>query len=247
MAFCTSTHLSTTRLFLKNEIRWQCSKIPFFYRSTYGLKPKNRRLLPKAYTSFLIDGAPRSGNTYAASIIEVMLPHIHFSHHQHNFANILFASSLRIPILILYRNPRQSILSNLVRDPFLFPPQAARHWISYYKHLLKLPHIHFLAFEQLCSRPVSSLNKFFTSASLQYQIPPIDDRLGNAIAEHQRSIDDVEEGLSNVHRSSMPTSEKVAISEQYSLLLDSLPNKYQRAFDVVYGDLCARSLVLTDG
>lgn len=56
-------------------------------------------------TRLLIDGYPRSGNTYFVFLVKKLFPEVHFVHHFHAIAPIKIALSKNIPVVILLRDP----------------------------------------------------------------------------------------------------------------------------------------------
>lgn len=85
---------------------------PILYLNYLRLfKRINPTILPNLDSKFIITGFPRSGNTYISDIIKFNFPDIEFSHHIHTLAPIKMGLKKEIPVIILIRNPIDSISS----------------------------------------------------------------------------------------------------------------------------------------
>lgn len=75
-------------------------------------------------TEIVIEGFPRSANTYAVVAFRLAQGRkIKMAHHLHATAQIKRAAQLDVPAILLIRDPSEAILSLMVRDP-----QASAHW-----------------------------------------------------------------------------------------------------------------------
>jgi len=98
--------LLLNRLFKSNPaLFWLWFKL---YRSRKGVRIKwfNKETL------FIFDGYPRSGNTYLFHLLKEIYSETQMVHHFHTVASIKIAKQKRIKILILIREPLESISSN---------------------------------------------------------------------------------------------------------------------------------------
>jgi hypothetical protein len=84
-------------------------------------------------TDIVIEGYPRSGNTFAVETfrgVQVVRPMI--AHHHHVPAQIIAGAKAKIPTVLLIRDPEDAALSYLVRYPHLTVEQALRHYVRFY-------------------------------------------------------------------------------------------------------------------
>jgi hypothetical protein len=90
----------------------------------------------KPDTQLVIEGFPRSGNSFArrAFIMAQDDPQIknHIAHHLHVPAQVVQAARWQIPTLVLIRRPRDAVSSLTIRDP-ISVSQALKYYISFYK------------------------------------------------------------------------------------------------------------------
>lgn len=116
-------------------IRNFLGKYPTMFYATYGLKPLNRRLSVDRDTEFVIEGYPRSANTFAVVAFEYSNPRIKLAHHLHVPAQIIRAAQWKIPILVLIREPKEAVASSIVRNPEQSIERALNSYVSFYKNI----------------------------------------------------------------------------------------------------------------
>ena len=89
-------------------------------------------------TEIVIEGFPRSGNTFAvAAFHEAQLPHdVQMAHHAHVPAQLLEGVREGLPALLVVRTPAESVLSLAVRAPEIGVAGALRGWIRFHDPLL---------------------------------------------------------------------------------------------------------------
>jgi hypothetical protein len=84
-------------------------------------------------TEIVIEGYPRSGNTFAVVAFRLAQGReIKMAHHLHAAAQIKRASRLDVPAILLIRKPSDAILSLMVRDPHASVRWALRSYIRFY-------------------------------------------------------------------------------------------------------------------
>ncbi|QAA81294.1 hypothetical protein EI546_05930 [Aequorivita sp. H23M31] len=87
---------------------------PFLFYIWYHLVRKNRGLKIDYFsqkTKFSLDGYPRSGNTFATSLVKNIFGKDVFIHHFHAIAPIKVSLRKNIPAFILIREPEEAITS----------------------------------------------------------------------------------------------------------------------------------------
>jgi hypothetical protein len=107
---------------------------PLLFYNFYRLKPGYRDLLVDRKTQIVIEGFPRSGNTFSVVAFEqAQRESVRVAHHLHMPAQVIRAARWGIPILLLARKPTDAALSWVVREPWVPIRQALRHYISFYE------------------------------------------------------------------------------------------------------------------
>lgn len=104
-------------------------------------------------TEIVIEGYPRSANTFAtnAFLLAQERP-VRIAHHLHQPAQVMAAAKAGVPALVLVRDPIDAITSFLVRHPDVSAGLAARNYLNFYETLEPLHHAYVVAdFEQVTS------------------------------------------------------------------------------------------------
>jgi len=93
-----------------------------------------RRLLFGRDTELVIEGYPRSANTYAVVAFELAQPRpVRVAHHLHAASQIVNAAKARRPVMVLIRNPREAVASLAIRSPEWSLPAALRFYIRFHR------------------------------------------------------------------------------------------------------------------
>lgn len=88
-------------------------------------------------TDIVIEGFPRSGNTFAVEAFrsaQGVIPLI--AHHHHVPAQVIAGAKNEIPTLLLIRDPDDAVLSYVIRYPHLTTGQALRHYVRFYSRCM---------------------------------------------------------------------------------------------------------------
>ncbi|MEJ7815737.1 MAG: hypothetical protein WKF53_11235 [Rubrobacter sp.] len=107
---------------------------PFLFYNFYRLRPGYRDLLVDRRTQIVIEGFPRSGNTFAVVAFEqAQRESVRVAHHLHMPAQVIRAARWGIPTLLLAREPTDAALSWVIREPGVPIRQALKHYVSFYE------------------------------------------------------------------------------------------------------------------
>jgi len=89
-------------------------------------------------TEVVIEGFPRSGNTFAVAAFHfAQLPRdVKIAHHVHLPAQLLSAVRLGLPAVVLVRDPEECVLSLVVREPGLGVAGALRGWVRFHEPIV---------------------------------------------------------------------------------------------------------------
>jgi hypothetical protein len=94
----------------------------------------------RAETEIVIEGFPRSGNTFVvAAFHQAQRPlDVKIAHHAHVPAQLIEAVRRSVPALALVREPEEAVLSFVVREPGLGVRQVLRGYVRFHEPLLAL-------------------------------------------------------------------------------------------------------------
>ena len=100
-------------------------------------EPEDPRCWVSRTTEIVIEGYPRSGNTFAVVAFRLAQGReIEIAHHLHAAAQLKRAARLGVPAIVLIREPSEAILSVVVRDPHASMRWALRSYIRFYSTVL---------------------------------------------------------------------------------------------------------------
>jgi hypothetical protein len=116
------------------------SSVPLLYLPFARIKYRSvpNRLVERD-TELVIEGFQRSGNTFAVFAFEMAQDRpIKSAHHLHASAQVIRAVKLGVPVLLLVRDPRDAIVSHVIREPCANMPAALRAWIHFYERAIPM-------------------------------------------------------------------------------------------------------------
>lgn len=122
--------------------------------------------------SLVIDGFPRSGNTFLADIIVVSQGQdFKFAHHSHLPENLLLGIELGIPSVAIFRDPLQAISSFMLYSE-QNEVQATKRWIRFYQTLEdSIDKLVVISFDDIVKRPKATLCAISSAFDLNLKIP----------------------------------------------------------------------------
>lgn len=110
---------------------------PAFLPLVLALTPEGRRRRVTATTDVVIEGYPRSGNTFAVWAFRLAQPRpVTLASHAHVPAQVKRAVALGIPTLVVVRPPLDAAASLLVAAPHLRPAAALREYAHHHRELV---------------------------------------------------------------------------------------------------------------
>ena len=111
------------------------SSHPSIYLPLVAHKPSSEvEKIVDPTTEVVIEGFPRSGNTFAVFAFELAQGRpVRIAHHLHAGAQVARGVQLGIPTLVLVRDPADAVLSHLVRHPGITARQGLRSWIRFHR------------------------------------------------------------------------------------------------------------------
>ena len=105
----------------------------------YRLGNRGEDRLASPGMDFVIDGFPRSGNSFAHyALLHSARRDMRFAEHVHAPAQIILAANLGIPALVVLRDPAEAVAGALIKNPRFRAPDLLRAYRLYYASLLPL-------------------------------------------------------------------------------------------------------------
>jgi len=118
---------------ISNQLKLLLSKIPILSIYFYRIFTKKRSLVISRNTNLVIEGFPRSANTFSVVAFEsVQTKKIIIAHHLHLPFQINYACKHNIPALVLIREPTEAISSAIIFNNFLSIAEYLKSYIYFY-------------------------------------------------------------------------------------------------------------------
>lgn len=122
-----------TLLALKHWIRIALGPYPQLFFPLARFKEGHRAAVGKD-TELVIEGFPRSGNSFAVNAFQMVQPRpVRLAHHLHAPAQVIAAARRGLPILILVREPVAAASSLVIRHPYISIKMALYEYIRFYE------------------------------------------------------------------------------------------------------------------
>ena len=159
----------------RHRFRTRLSESPALYLPLARLKypgPSPEVLSPA--TELVIDGYTRCASTFAVYALQLAQPvPVRLAHHLHAPAQLVAAARAGVPALAVIREPREAILSQLVREPDVALRDALVAYARFYRRLLSCR-------DRMVVADFEEVTKDFGAVTRR-----VNDRFGTAFAEFE--------------------------------------------------------------
>jgi hypothetical protein len=99
---------------------------------------QHREAVVSEATELVIDGFTRSASTFAVVAFQLAQPRpVRVGHHLHAPGQIIRAVGLGVPVLLTVRPPEDTVLSLVLREPYVTIPQGLRAYARFHERLLR--------------------------------------------------------------------------------------------------------------
>jgi hypothetical protein len=118
----------------RHHVRRPLARTPYLWDAAMRVRPDKNATLARRDTAIVIEGYLRSGNTFSVAAFQIAngsQPHV--GRHLHGAPHVLRAARLGLPTLVLIRQPRDAVLSYLVRRATLTPHDAVLEYLDFYR------------------------------------------------------------------------------------------------------------------
>jgi hypothetical protein len=124
---------------LRLRVHWWLVDTPGVSELWCAANPTMRIARVSSATRLVMDGFPRSGNSYArAAFLHSNGTGIQISTHGHSHRFVQLGVKRKIPVIVLIREPRAALASAMQYQPEVAPELVVRAYLRYYRHVLPL-------------------------------------------------------------------------------------------------------------
>lgn len=135
-------------------------------KKTVAKNTPHKELIATKGMDFCLEGFPRSGNSYFGMLLQEVFflstgSKPRYSHHLHDKNNVRLAVLLDLPTIVLYRNPKDALLSYyLYREEKDSLNKMALEYLKFYETVLGLmPECYLVDFEMIIKTPKTILEE----------------------------------------------------------------------------------------
>jgi hypothetical protein len=125
---------------LADQVRHSVSLVlgdyPRLYYPVMRRRERYKELLISDETEIVVEGYPRSGNTFAVAALQFAQERrLHIARHTHSPAQVMEAVRRRLPTLVLVREPRDAGISLVIREPAVSLERALKRYRKYHRRI----------------------------------------------------------------------------------------------------------------
>jgi len=134
----TATAPTPTMASLRHQLFFRLAQDRTVFKPLALAHPTLRPLRLTRETQLVIEGFPRSANTYAVVAFQQANPGVIIAHHTHSSVTVRNAARRGVPTLLISRAPADSCRSLCLRYPGLTMASALRQYIRFHERLLSV-------------------------------------------------------------------------------------------------------------
>jgi hypothetical protein len=118
----------------RHHVRRPLARTPYLWDVLMRVRPEKSATLARPGTAIVIEGFLRSGNTFSVAAFEIANgPELHIGRHLHGAPHVLRAVRMGLPTVVLIRDPRDAVLSYLIRRNTITPHDAVLEYLDFYR------------------------------------------------------------------------------------------------------------------
>jgi hypothetical protein len=152
--------------------------------------PAGRGKVLAADTQLVIEGFTRSANTFAVMAFQLAQPEpVRVARHLHAPAHVAMAASKGVPTLLCIRGPEDTVLSTVIREPYLSIRQGLRNYVRFYRDVARYSsHVVAATFEDITSdfgKVTRRINERYGTGFAEFDHSPANVELCFSLSEHR--------------------------------------------------------------
>jgi hypothetical protein len=179
---------------LRLHVRRPVSRLPYAWDATMYARAGKRSTLARPATALVIEGFPRSGNTFSVAAFQIAngrQPHL--GRHLHGAPHLLRAKRLGIPAIALVRAPEDAVPSYLIRREGLHAEDALTEYIDFYRTAWPARDAYVVGLFDDVTRDFGSVidrvNRRFGTTFARYEASPENEAAAFALVEEMNRLE----------------------------------------------------------
>jgi hypothetical protein len=179
---------------LRLHVRRPVSRLPYAWDATMYARAGKRSTLARPATALVIEGFPRSGNTFSVAAFQIAngrQPHL--GRHLHGAPHLLRAKRLGIPAIALVRAPEDAVPSYLIRREGLHAEDALTEYIDFYRTAWPARDAYVVGLFDDVTRNFGSVidrvNRRFGTTFARYEASPENEAAAFALVEEMNRLE----------------------------------------------------------
>ena len=207
----------------RHYARRPLARTPYVWDAAMRVRPDKFATLARPDTAIVIEGFLRCGNTFSVAAFRIANgPELHIGRHLHGAPHVLRAVRMRLPTVVLIREPRDAVLSYLIRRDTLTPYDGLVEYLDFYRTAWPVRNGFVVApFEVVTSdfgAVVDEVNHRFGTAFQRYEPTPENEARAFELVEEMNRLESGGEVVeTHVGR---PSAERARRKDELSRLLD---------------------------
>ncbi len=179
---------------LRHKVRRVVVRTPYLWDAAMLVRPDKRSTLVRRDSALVIEGFPRSGNTFSvAAFIVANGAEPHVGRHLHGAPHLLRAVRYDVPRVLLIRRPVGAVASYIVRWPDMSPHDALVLYLDFYRTAWPIRDQVIVApFELVVSdfgAVIESVNERFGTSFARYEETPENKEAAFALVEEMNRLE----------------------------------------------------------
>jgi O-antigen/teichoic acid export membrane protein len=182
-------------------------------------------LRPDARTDLVVEGFPRSANTFVKASVLDANPAARVASHLHVARSVRRAVRLGIPAVVLVRDPADAVASLMVRDPRVHPVTALKAYLRFHRGVLPvLDGVVVVRFNDAVHDPAATVAAVDARYGRRFAAPPTDAAVAERVrAEVERMERDFAGGVLDERAVARPSTARADLAAAVRAELERSP------------------------
>ena len=224
------------------KTKFYISKINFLFYIIFKIFRKNDNRIVTNKTHLVIEGYPRSANTYCYSIFKTLDTNLNIASHIHLPVNINLGLNKKIPCIAIIRDPIDCITSYMIRENIEIL-HAINYYLFFHNNLdVNNNKLLIVKFSTIISNYEKVINKYNHLFNTKYFVNE-NHNFDELVVERVKKMDmqDTGEDIINHLTVALPSKEREKLKNKYKTLIKIKHYKRLEKCNQLYNKLLTKS------